>query len=185
MITSPEFEEFPTTEMRSKDVLEIYSLLDNGGIHIWIDGGWGVDALLEEQTRKHNDLDIVIESKNLEKMTELFGARGYGEKGEEDARPWNYILIDNVGHQIDIHVIDMDDEGNGIYGPPENDEKYPASALTGIGKIEGHEVRCISPEDMIKFHTGYKLREKDYQDVKALCERFEIDLPEEYRRFES
>lgn len=29
-------------------------------INIWIDGGWGLDALLEE-TRTHNDIDLFVE----------------------------------------------------------------------------------------------------------------------------
>ena len=33
---------------------------------------------------------------------------------------------------------------------------------------------------MVKFHTGYKLRETDFKDVSALCARFGTDYPEEY-----
>jgi lincosamide nucleotidyltransferase A/C/D/E len=36
---------------------------------------------------------------------------------------------------------------------------------------------------MVKFHTGYALDENDYQDVKALCKRFGIEMPEEYAEF--
>ena len=35
-------------------------LFDELGIKVWIDGGWGVDALLGECTRDHQDLDIII-----------------------------------------------------------------------------------------------------------------------------
>lgn len=34
--------------MTSMDVINFYIELDNLGIEIWIDGGWGVDALLGE-----------------------------------------------------------------------------------------------------------------------------------------
>ena len=37
---------------------------------------------------------------------------------------------------------------------------------------------------MVEFHTGYELDEDDYHDVKALCEKFSIALPEEYKKFE-
>jgi lincosamide nucleotidyltransferase A/C/D/E len=57
---------------------------------------------------------------------------------------------------------------------------YPAASLTGTGIVNGHTVKCISPEYMVKFHTGYKLRDRDFKDVLALCERFGIELPEEY-----
>jgi hypothetical protein len=35
---------------------------------------------------------------------------------------------------------------------------------------------------MVKDHIGYKPREKDYNDVFALCETYSIAVPEEYRR---
>jgi lincosamide nucleotidyltransferase A/C/D/E len=77
----------------------------------------------------------------------------------------------------------LDDGGNGIYGPPEEGEMYPAASLTGAGTIERQAVRCISPEWMVKFHSGYDLKDKDFQDVSALCKKFEIDLPAVYKRF--
>jgi lincosamide nucleotidyltransferase A/C/D/E len=36
---------------------------------------------------------------------------------------------------------------------------------------------------LVKFHTGYELDEDDYRDARALCERFDIPLPQEYDRF--
>ena len=48
---------------------------------------------------------------------------------------------------------------------------------------ESFEVKCISPEWMVKFHSGYELDENDYHDVSALCERFGIALPAAYERF--
>jgi lincosamide nucleotidyltransferase A/C/D/E len=34
--------------------------LENHAITVWLDGGWGIDALVGEQTRKHDDLDLVV-----------------------------------------------------------------------------------------------------------------------------
>jgi lincosamide nucleotidyltransferase A/C/D/E len=55
--------------------------------------------------------------------------------------------------------------------------------LTGNGSINGYPVRCISPEWLVKFHSGYQLDENDYYDVRALCERFAIPLPAEFLKF--
>jgi lincosamide nucleotidyltransferase A/C/D/E len=71
----------------------------------------------------------------------------------------------------------LDDQGDGICGPPEKREKYPAASLTGTGNIDGQAVRCVSPEWMVKFHSGYDLRDKDFRDVSALCKKFGIELP--------
>ena len=61
---------------------------------------------------------------------------------------------------------------------------YPPDSLTGMGSINGLAVRCITPEWMVKFHSGYDLDENDYQDMKRLCQRFGIRLPAEYEVFE-
>ena len=164
-------------------VLHFYNALEKLGVEIWIDGGWGVDALLEKQTRPHTDLDIAIQQKDVPKLREFLAAEGYKEIKLEIARPHNFVLADDNYHEIDVHVIVLDDQGNGIYGPIENGEMYPAAALAGTGTIAGQTVRCISPGWAIKFHSGYELKEKDYRDVSALCEKFGIQLPAEYERF--
>src|SRR5215510_11174555 len=137
--------------MEAADVLGLYNALQELGVQIWIDGGWGVDALLEKQTRPHKDLDIAIQQIHVAKLTELLQAGGYKEVKLEIRRPHNFVLADSHGHEIDVHVIVLDEQGNGIYGPPEKGVMYPADALTGIGIIAGQTVRCISPEWTIKF----------------------------------
>jgi hypothetical protein len=37
---------------------------------------------------------------------------------------------------------------------------------------------------MVKFHSGYELKEKDFTDVSALCEKFGLELPQEYVSFQ-
>jgi len=169
--------------MTSADVIEIYSTLTELGIYIWIDGGWGVDALVGWQTRPHKDLDIVIEDHNVVRFERFLASRRYRRTKREIERPFNFVLADDKVREIDVHVISLDERGNGNYGPPEKGIMYPADSLTGSGTIDGHPVRCISPEWMVRFHSGYVLTEKDYKDVSALCEKYGVELPEEYSRF--
>lgn len=169
--------------MMASDVIQLYELLTAAGVFIWIDGGWCVDALLGEQTRAHSDLDIAIQQKDVPKLRESLAAKGYQEIKLEQARPWNFVLGDPHGREVDVHVIVLDDRGNGIYGPPANGEMYPAAALIGTGVIDRQSLRCISAEWTLKFHAGYELKEKDFRDVSALCTKFGMALPREYERF--
>lgn len=169
--------------MNAADAVGLYNALQNKNIEVWIDGGWGVDALLEKQTRTHKDLDIVIQQIDVAKLRSLLQSQGYHEIKLEIARPHNFVLADNQGHEIDVHVIVLDAEGNGIYGPAEDGEMYPVDALASTGIIGGQTVKCISPRWTINFHSGYKLKEQDYADVSALCEKFGIELPAEYEQF--
>jgi lincosamide nucleotidyltransferase A/C/D/E len=169
--------------MTSVDVVDLYHALTQLGVEIWIDGGWGVDALLGEQTRAHKDLDIAIEQKHEAALREFLRSRGYHEVKLEIARAWNFVMADACGREIDVHIIVLDGQGNGIYGPPENGESYPAASLSGIGQINGRTVRCISAEWAVRFHAGYELQEKDFRDVSRLCKKFAIKLPAMYKRF--
>ena len=167
------------------DVIDLYTRLESVGINIWIDGGWGVDALLGRQTRLHEDIDIVVEQTHVAGLRSFLENRNYKDAERDDTRAWNFVMGDDRGHQVDFHVIVFDQVGNGLYGPVENGIMYPADSLTGQGTISGLLVRCISPEWMARFHVGYELHQKDYQDVAALCKKFNIPLPEEYSIFET
>lgn len=167
-----------TKEMTMQDVIEFIDLCAQNSIEIIIDGGWGVDALLGRQTRKHEDLDIALPHVYVPKLCQLLEARGYKDIPREDTTEYNFVMGDSKGHQIDFHSYTFDEKGNNIFGV-----KYPLESLTGIGTIKGHTVRCISPEWMVKFHTGYPLDENDYRDVRALCEQFGIPLPSEYEHY--
>jgi lincosamide nucleotidyltransferase A/C/D/E len=38
----------------------VLDLLDRARLAVWLDGGWGVDALLGRWSRPHRDLDLVV-----------------------------------------------------------------------------------------------------------------------------
>jgi lincosamide nucleotidyltransferase A/C/D/E len=166
--------------MNSTDVTELYIKLQQTGIDIYLDGGWGVDALLGKQTRPHEDLDIFIQEKDVFTLRGFLEKKGYKEIKLEIARPFNFVFGDATGREIDVHVFTYDDEGKVFYGPPEKNEVYPATIFDGDGNIDGKTVKCILPEWIVNFHTGYKVRENDYKDVAALCKKYGIEYPEEY-----
>lgn len=169
-------------EMTASDVQTFLDLTDSLGVRVWLDGGWAVDACLGAPSRRHADLDIVIEKRDLAIVVNALRAQGYGPVARDDTRPWNFVLGDHAGHEIDFHVVVLDAVGRGAYGPPELGDAYPAGALAGHGMVSGRPVECVAPEWLVRFHTGYNLAAKDLADVTALCARFQIPLPDEYAR---
>lgn len=155
--------------MTAADAVDIITLLEQNGIEVHVDGGWGVDALLGEQTRKHGDLDIALQHKFVTQARGLLEARGYKDVPRFDTSEWNFVLGDDEGRLVDIHSYTFDEYGNNIYGVA-----YEPRHLTGTGIINGRTVNCIPPDVMVEFHTGYELDEDDQHDVKALRERFGI-----------
>jgi putative acetyltransferase len=104
--------------------------------------------------------------------------RGYRHVPSDGSWPCNFVLGDDQGHRIDLHSFELDTGGENTFGVA-----YRAEHLAGVGMIEGYQVRCVAPEWMVKFHTGYPLDKNDFLDVKALCEKFEIDMPKEHRAY--
>jgi len=167
-------------EMTAEETVEIIRLFEQNGIEVYVDGGWGVDALLGHQTRKHDDLDIAMPHGFVPKLRELLEARGYVDVPRDDTRDCNFVLGDDKGHLVDVHTYTFDENDKNIFGVA-----YEPRHLTGTGIINGYPVKCIPPDIMVEFHTGYAVDENDYHDAKALCERFGIAIPKEYERFES
>ncbi|MEA2008280.1 MAG: nucleotidyltransferase family protein [Chloroflexota bacterium] len=165
-------------EMTAEDVIEIVRLFNQNDVEVIIDGGWGVDALLGEQTRIHEDLDVAVAHKDVEKIRALLEAKGYHDVPRDDTWECNFVLGDDEGRLVDIHSCTFDAEGNNVFGV-----KYPLDSLQGSGVINRHPVRCIPPQWLVDFHTGYELDENDYRDVKLLCQKFSIEIPAEYDGF--
>ena len=164
-----------TLNMTSDNVMDLYNWLKQKDITIWIDGGWGVDALLGRQTRDHVDLDIAVQRKDNANLRQLLESNGYKEVKRDDSSEFMYFMNNEAGQGIDIHAFEYDENGKNIYGV-----EYPFGSLTGTGLIDGQEVNCINPKFMFRFKTGYEPKEKDLHDVRALSEHFGFELPIRY-----
>jgi lincosamide nucleotidyltransferase A/C/D/E len=164
--------------MNASDVVELLDFLEQHGIEIHVDGGWAVDALLGRQTRNHDDLDVAIQHEQVPILRRLMATRGFHERFQADSWECNFVLADARECRLDVHSYTLDAAGKNVSGVP-----YDAEHLTGTGVIAGRTVRCIAPAWLVRFHTGYEVDERDHQDVRLLCERFGLPLPDEYLKF--
>lgn len=162
--------------MGADDLLAILDLLERAGVTVWIDGGWGVDALLGEKTREHDDLDLVVELAHVPSLIAALTAGGY--ELVAGSPPTSFVLVDAVGRQIDVHPVACDEEGGGVYRMEDGrDWIYPAAGFAGRGLVGGRTVRCLTPEVQVLVHDGYELGDKDYRELRLLHERFGVALP--------
>jgi GrpB-like predicted nucleotidyltransferase (UPF0157 family) len=161
--------------MTAADVLEILDRLDAAGVESWIDGGWGVDALLGHETRPHDDLDFAVRAEDVERLPAVFREFRHVD---EDQMPSAYVLRDPAGRQLDFHPLELDEHGNGWQ--PQADGScalWPREALQARGRIGGREVRCTSPEFQIEAHFYEGHDDVDWAAAAALSERFGLALP--------
>jgi lincosamide nucleotidyltransferase A/C/D/E len=146
---------------------------------VWLDGGWGVDALLGEETRPHGDVDLVVELEALPEVLRTLERVGFAVA--EDHAPVRVVLRASDGRQIDLHPVTFDDEGTGWQrgaSPDGSDCPYPSSGF-GHGHILGRRVGCLTAELQLDHHRGYEPRDRDLADMARLSARF--PLPSEGR----
>jgi lincosamide nucleotidyltransferase A/C/D/E len=157
--------------MRQEDLAEILDELDRASIDAWLDGGWGVDALLGEQTRPHKDLDLVVRVEDTARMRDLLASRGLREfRGDLGS---NHVIGDGRRLEVDVHPVRFDEAGNGFYRM-ENGEDwvFAAEGFQGVGRLGSRVVRCLTAEQqMIDHATGYEPIAKDFADMRLLHER--------------
>jgi lincosamide nucleotidyltransferase A/C/D/E len=162
--------------MEAGELARLLGLLAGEGIDVWVDGGWGVDALLREQTREHDDLDIVVELVHAGRLAELLVAEGY--EPAAGGAPKSFVHVDPSGRQVDVHPVTFDAGGGGVYVTDAGGTwTYPAGGFAGRGEIAGRPVRCLTPEVQVVVHDGYDLGDKDYRELRLLHERFGVELP--------
>ncbi|MDE0470132.1 MAG: amino acid transporter [Candidatus Poribacteria bacterium] len=151
-------------------------LFDELGIKVWIDGGWGVDALLGECTREHQDLDIIISWEDSAILTEALSARGFVDIYTDDRKDRNFVMGHRLHGKIDFHVIELTEGGGAVYGPGEIDWVITESELDAVGTIGGRQVRCLSVDYQVRSHSGYTLQDTDFADLRALHEKYGVKL---------
>jgi lincosamide nucleotidyltransferase A/C/D/E len=176
----PYRERQPWAAMDAPEIARLLDFAADAGVELWIDGGWGVDALLGEQTREHDDLDVVLELSDVDRFEGALAAAGYEHVAGE--APKSFVLVDGGGRQVDVHPVVFDDErGGGAYVMEDGCEwVYPDAGFAGHGRIDGRKVRCLTPEVQLLVHDGYELTDKDYQELWLLHERFDLALPRKY-----
>jgi lincosamide nucleotidyltransferase A/C/D/E len=187
------------TQVTAEDVVDLYSGLLARGVQLWVDGGWGIDALLERQTRSHKDFDAIVAFEDLPALTRFLSGCGFALKEIWPENLWApcpellaligrehpaveaataFVLDDDSGRELDFHVVHFDEYGRGM--PAWNtDFVFSPEAFAGLGIVGSTRVRCLSAEAQMRTHTGYVLQESDMHDLRLLHDRFGIDYPGE------
>ena len=191
--------ECEVTQVTSEEVADLYSGLLARGVQIWVDGGWGIDALLERQTRPHKDLDAIVAFESLRVLTQFLSRRGFaleviqpenrwapcpdplaliGREGPAMKGATAFVLKDDRERELDFHVVRFDERGNGLPAWT-SDFVFPSEAFAGLGIVDSTSVRCLSAETQMLTHTGYALQKGDVRDLRLLHDHLGIDYPDE------
>ena len=176
--------------MLAEDVIAIYRTLSAHHIRVWLIGGWGIDALLGEQTRPHKDLDLIMLVDDVARLRELLAGQEYSLKELWSENRWEvdnqgreiptaFVLRDPTGRELDLHALRLDRHGNGI--PAWTYDQtfiFSQAGLAGRGMIDQIVVPCLTPAMQMTCHTGYDLPAAHQRDLQRLHERFGVAYPD-------
>ena len=155
--------------LSAADAVEILDRLDSAGVWHCLEGGWGVDALLREQTRRHDDLDLGVMLEEVEHVRASLWEFG----ANLDEWPTRLVLEDERGRRVDCHPVTFDEHGNGWQANPHGEPfPWPREHLSAHGRIGGRDVRCVSAELQLRWHAHEGFDDVGWHDVRALCDRF-------------
>jgi lincosamide nucleotidyltransferase A/C/D/E len=177
----------------AEDVISIYQNLSANDIQVWLTGGWGIDALLQKQTRPHKDLDVIMLVDDIVRMRDILSRDGYGLKelwsenswvvgADGTETPTAFVLQDSEVREVDVHAMRLDNRGNGVPAWVDEGLVFKRKDLAGEGMIAGFAVRCISPDMQVLCHMGYDLPHVQLRDLELLHERFGAEYPNGYSR---
>jgi lincosamide nucleotidyltransferase A/C/D/E len=161
--------------MTAADVVEILGWLDAASADVWLDGGWGVDALVGEQTREHKDLDLIVRDAHVSRMREVLATHGFAQV---EGVPQSFILADERGREVDVHPVRFDDQGGGhLLGADGEPSGHSSEAFAATGSVSGYRVACLSAEAQMSNHSwGYTPGETDFHDMRLLHDRLGTSL---------
>jgi len=157
-------------------VAEILGRLDDAGVWYSVEGGWGVDALLGEQTREHSDLDLGVRLDETDRLCSVL------DEFARDDHEWpsSVILEDDRGRRVDAHPLTFDENGDGWQAKQSGGAyRWPGDHLDTRGRIGERAVRCITPELQVRWHEHEDFDDVDWDDMSALAERLGLTSPGE------
>jgi len=163
------------------ELVLVVESLEDLALPYWLAGGWGVDALVQRQTRRHKDIDIIIEDfeHNEPKARQAFLALGFHHVQMDQGgvwMPWRSNFEDRAGHRIELLAIDwahLNDVFALAAEPPNptSTEDLAGEILT-VGMLNGRPIPCLTRNAQLLFHTGFPLEDAGTTDVSLLHTEF-------------
>lgn len=176
-----------------EELLRVCTALSDENLPYWVAGGWGLDALVGCQTRRHRDLDIVILpfGDNLPKVAAVLTGLGYERQTPLGGTVWfpdAEVYLDDRGHDVQVLNINWDvltsvavllnPVWNAESEMPEETVQVKGLLLeqfTSTGALDGVSIPALSLKAQKLFHLGYPQRpeEPHAEDVIRLISQGE------------
>lgn len=154
--------------MALEEVLVVLRALDGIGCRYWLEGGWGVDALIGRQTRPHRDLDVDFDAAYEQQALAVLQQLGYVV--ETDWRPNRVELVAPARGRVDLHPLLLAEDGSARQAALDGGYHRFDASWFAVGQLGGQPIPCVTAEAQRLFHEGYEHRAVDQHDLQLLDE---------------
>ncbi|MHB9861075.1 nucleotidyltransferase domain-containing protein [Streptomyces sp. YIM S03343] len=169
------------------DVLAVLDTLRRAEVRGWLAGGWGVDALLGLQTRRHGDVDVVLawDGGVEERARSALAGLGFQPLRDQvfsDDRLLSVRwAVDDGLVVVDLLPVDLARRPfTALRSMRETSQTAAATVVTSAdpapddcGVVSGHVVPCLPLRLQLAAHQGYPPRRSDRHDIALLQELLE------------
>ncbi|MGH9109981.1 MAG: nucleotidyltransferase domain-containing protein [Acidimicrobiales bacterium] len=159
-------------QVTANRLVQVVDALDRTGMTYWLAGGWGVDALCGCQSRRHDDLDVVLDDfdRRVPDARHALVALGF-DLVDRHLRPAallgdQWTLDDGAGCRIDLLSLDEGALAAGILRAGGS----PTDLFTD-GRVGRRRVPCLTPAAQRVLHSGFASRSVDLHDLRLLPDR--------------
>ena len=152
--------------MAPAEVRAVLDCIRSVGRRFWLEGGWGVDALVGTQTGAHRDVDVDIDAEHEEAILAALATIGYTV--ETDWRPNRVELVAAGRGWVDLHPLLVSQDGSARQAALGGGYHIFPAAFFTTGSLGGEPVPCVSVEAQLLFHAGYDSRPADVHDLALL-----------------
>jgi hypothetical protein len=153
------------------ELARVHELLVRHGIEYWLFGGWAVDFHAGEVTRPHDDLDIAVWSKDLDRIAALLAADGWKHAPEEDED--GYTGYERGAVRLELAFLARREKGE-VYTPlREGRAPWPDGAFENdVAELLGVRAKVISlralKADKSETRNDALVAAKDRADLETL-----------------
>ena len=148
-------------------MLAVLDAIEQAGVDAWVEGGWGIDALVGVRTRAHDDLDLAVDAGDggFERVVNALAALGY-RRGLDDlpVRSGRRARRRSTGRSAPDPV---PARRLAVQSGHTREYVYPADGFT-LGRIGDRPVACLTARLQRDFHARYEPRPVDLHDLARL-----------------
>jgi len=138
----------------------------------WLRGGWALDFLQGEITRRHADIDLVTWRRHATRIRCLLARRGYRIK--ETTIPKTQVNFVKIGQEIGIVFITRNPRGRVVASGMEHWRFVPGALMLCAHRLQDLACRVLSSAELLAEKLDYQRatrkapRPKDIRSMEIL-----------------